>query len=120
MERGPRRDCQLAREAVMTGLGSAQSGTLKIGGDVQIHRLGFGAMRIMGPGIAGEPTDRPEALRTLKRLPELDVNFVDTSDAYGPDVSEGLIREALHPYRGMLIATKGGLNRTGPAVWVPL
>jgi len=104
----------------MTSISSAQSGTFKIGGDIQINRLGFGAMRITGPGIWGEPADRPEALRTLKRLPELDVNFVDTSDAYGPDVSEGLIREALHPYRGMLIATKGGLTRTGPDVWIPL
>src|SRR2546429_4395634 len=68
----------------MMSIGSAQSGTFKIGGDIQINRLGFGAMRITGPGIWGEPADRPEALRTLKRLPELDVNFVDTSDAYGP------------------------------------
>lgn len=104
----------------MTSISSAQSGTFKIGGDIQINRLGFGAMRITGPGIWGEPADRPEALRTLKRLPALDVNFVDTSDAYGPDVSEELIREALHPYRGMLIATKGGLTRTGPDVWNPL
>src|SRR5258708_6149290 len=116
MERGPRRDYQLARDAIMTSIGSAQSGTFKIGGDIQINRLGFGAMRITGPGIWGEPADRPEALRTLKRLPELDVNFVDTSDAYGPDVSEGLIRA----YRGMLIATKGGLTRTGPDVWIPV
>src|SRR5258707_10330042 len=104
----------------MTSISSAQSGIFKIGGDIQINRLGFGAMRITGPGIWGEPADRPEALRTLKRLPALDVNFVDTSDAYGPDVSEQLIREALRPYRGMLIATKGGLTRTGPDVWTPL
>jgi aryl-alcohol dehydrogenase-like predicted oxidoreductase len=104
----------------MTNISSAQSGTFKIGGDIQINRLGFGAMRITGPGIWGEPADRPEALRTLKRLPELDVNFVDTADAYGPDISEDLIREALHPYRGMLIATKGGHTRTGPDVWTPL
>ena len=101
----------------MTGIGSAQSGIFRIGDDIQINRLGFGAMRITGPGIWGEPADRPEALQTLKRLRELDVNFVDTSDAYGPDVSEELIHEALHPYRGMLIATKGGLTRTGPDVW---
>src|SRR5260370_7352545 len=104
----------------MTSISSAQSGTFKIGGDLQINRLGFGAMRITGPGIWGEPADRPEALRTLKRLPALDVNFVDTSDAYGPDVSEELIREALHPYRGMLIATKGGLTRPPPDLWSPL
>src|SRR3984957_90392 len=104
----------------MTNISSAQSGTFKIGGDIQINRLGFGAMRITGPGIWGEPADRPEALRTLKRLPELDVNFVDTADAYGPDISEDLIREALHPYRCMLIATKGGHTRTGPDVWTPL
>src|SRR3984893_18698675 len=107
-------------DATMTRISSAQSGTFRIGGDIQINRLGFGAMRITGPGIWGEPANRPEALRTLKRLPELDVDFVDTSDAYGPDVSEELIREALHPYRGMLIATKGGLTRTGPDVWNPL
>src|SRR6202162_4404895 len=104
----------------MTNISSAQSGTFKIGGDIQINRLGFGAMRITGPGIWGEPAARSEALRTLKRLPELDVNFVDTADAYGPDISEDLIREALHPYRGMLIATKGGHTRTGPNVWTPL
>src|ERR1700704_6252005 len=117
---GAHQTVPVTREAIMTSISSAQSGTFKIGGDIQINRLGFGAMRITGPGIWGEPADRPEALRTLKRLPELDVNFVDTSDAYGPDVSEGLIREALHPYRGMLIATKGGLTRTGPDVWIPL
>ena len=95
MERGPRRDYQLARDAIMTSIGSAQSGTFKIGGDIQINRLGFGAMRITGPGIWGEPADRPEALRTLKRLPALDVNFVDTSDAYGPDVSEELAKHCI-------------------------
>ena len=104
----------------MAGISAAQSGTFKIGGDIQINRLGFGAMRITGPGIWGEPADRPEALRTLRRLPELDVDFIDTSDAYGPDVSEELIHEALHPYGTMLMATKGGLTRTGPDVWVPL
>src|ERR1700680_599069 len=104
----------------MTNISAAQSRTFKIGGDSQINRLGLGAMRITGRGSWGEPADRPEALRTLKRLPALDVNFVDTADAYGPDVSEELIREALHPYRGMLIATKGGHTRTGPDVWIPL
>jgi len=104
----------------MASVSAAQSGTFKIGGDIEINRLGFGAMRITGPGIWGEPADRPEALRTLRRLPELGVDFVDTSDAYGPDVSEELIREALHPYPSMLVATKGGLARTGPDIWIPL
>jgi aryl-alcohol dehydrogenase-like predicted oxidoreductase len=99
---------------------AAKSGTFKIAGESEVNRLGFGAMRLTGPGIWGEPADRLEAIRTLKRLPELEVNFIDTADAYGPDVSERLIREALHPYPGMLIATKGGLARTGPDVWVPL
>ena len=98
---------------------AAKSGTFEIGGDIAVHRLGFGAMRVTGAGIWGEPTDRAEAIRTLKRLPELGVNFVDTADSYGPDVSEKLIREALHPYDGMLIATKGGLKRPGPGRWQP-
>jgi pyridoxine 4-dehydrogenase len=96
-----------------------QSGTFKIGGEIEINRLGFGAMRITGNGVWGEPADRREALRTLKRLPELSVNFIDTADAYGPDVSERLIHEALHPYRGILVATKGGLTRPGPGQWRP-
>ncbi|MEI9996960.1 MAG: aldo/keto reductase [Rhizomicrobium sp.] len=98
---------------------AAQSGTFKIGDDIEVHRLGFGAMRITGDGIWGEPADRAESLRTLKRLPELGVNFIDTADSYGPDVSEKLIHEALHPYKGMLIATKGGLERPGPNIWNP-
>ncbi|MGA3303990.1 MAG: aldo/keto reductase [Methylovirgula sp.] len=98
---------------------AAKSGTFKVGGDIAIHRLGFGAMRLTGRGIWGEPADREECIRTLKRLPELGINFVDTADSYGPDVSEKLIREALHPYKGMLIATKGGLQRPGPDNWVP-
>jgi aryl-alcohol dehydrogenase-like predicted oxidoreductase len=97
-----------------------QSGEFSIGGALNVHRLGFGAMRITGRGIWGEPADRPEALRVLKRLPELGVNFIDTADSYGPDVSELIIREALHPYRGLVIATKGGLARTGPNLWTPL
>ena len=99
---------------------AAKSGTFKIGGTTAIHRLGFGAMRITGPGVWGEPDDRAEAIRTLKRLPKLGVNFIDTADSYGPDVSEKLIREALHPYIGILVATKGGLTRPGPERWVPL
>ncbi len=105
----------------MSKLDAAKSGTFKIGGDLQINRLGFGAMRITGAGIWGEPADRPEAIRTLKALPGLDINFIDTADAYGPDVSEELIREALHPYpKGLVIATKGGFTRQGPNKWIPL
>jgi aryl-alcohol dehydrogenase-like predicted oxidoreductase len=95
------------------------SGTFQIGGKI-INRLGFGAMRITGPNVWGEPENRAAVLETLRRLPELDVNFIDTADAYGPDISEQLIREALHPYTGMVIATKAGLARTGPEVWAPL
>jgi aryl-alcohol dehydrogenase-like predicted oxidoreductase len=97
---------------------AGRSGTFALGDDIVVHRLGFGAMRITGRGIWGEPADRAEAIRTLKRLPDLGVNFVDTADSYGPDVSEELIREALHPYSGMLIATKGGFTRPGPNQWV--
>lgn len=85
-----------------------------------VNRLGFGAMRITGKGIWGEPDDREESLRTLRKLPELDIDFIDTADSYGPEVSELLIREALHPYRGLTIATKAGLARTGPDAWIPL
>ncbi|MQR99982.1 aldo/keto reductase [Gluconobacter aidae] len=100
---------------------AASSGTFTIGGDLAVHRLGFGAMRITGKGIWGPPADHDEAIRTLKRLPELGVNFIDTSDAYGPDVSEWLIKEALHPYpKGLVIATKGGLTRSGPDIWKPV
>ena len=98
---------------------ATSSGTFKIGGEIEINRLGYGAMRVTGQGIWGPPADREEALRTLKRVPELGVNFIDTADSYGPDVSEELIREALHPYDGLLIATKGGLERPGPDNWVP-
>jgi len=96
-----------------------KSGTFKIGGDLAVHRLGFGAMRVVGKGIWGEPEDRDEALRTLKRVPELGINLIDTADSYGPEVSERLIREALYPYKGTVIATKGGLLRPGPDVWIP-
>src|ERR1700753_3670586 len=98
---------------------AAASGTFKIGGDIAVHRLGFGAMRITGKGIFGPPADRAGALATLRRLPEIGVNFIDTADSYGPDVSEELIREALHPYKGLLIATKGGPTRQGPNRWTP-
>jgi aryl-alcohol dehydrogenase-like predicted oxidoreductase len=98
---------------------AADSGTFKVGGAIEVNRLGFGAMRVTGPGIWGPPQDKAEALRTLKRLPDLGVNFIDTADSYGPDISEELLREALHPYEGLLIATKGGLKRPGPDQWVP-
>jgi len=98
---------------------ATKSGTFKIGGDIPVHRLGFGAMRITGEGVWGEPQDRGEAIATLKRLPHLNVNFIDTAHAYGPETSEKLIHEALHPYKGMLIATKAGLDRPGPGNWIP-
>ena len=97
---------------------AAASGTFSIG-SFTINRLGYGAMRITGSGVWGPPADRAGALRTLKRLPDLGVNFIDTADSYGPDVSEELIREALHPYDGLLIATKAGLTREGPNRWTP-
>jgi len=99
---------------------AAASGTFLLGGDLKINRLGFGAMRITGNGIWGEPADRAEALRVLRRLPELEVDFIDTADSYGPFVSEDLIREGLHPYKNIVIATKGGLTRHGPDIWLPL
>ncbi|PYI94397.1 MAG: oxidoreductase [Verrucomicrobia bacterium] len=92
----------------------------KIGGDLSVNRLGFGAMRITGEGIWGWPKDRDEARKVLKRVVELGVNLIDTADAYGPETSELLIAEALHPYpKGVVIATKGGLTRPGPGQWVP-
>jgi pyridoxine 4-dehydrogenase len=94
-------------------------GTFRIGGDLEVRRLGFGAMRITGPGIWGDPRDHDEAIRVLRRVVELGVNFIDTADAYGPDVSEELIAEALHPYPSdLVIATKGGFTRPGPDRWV--
>jgi aryl-alcohol dehydrogenase-like predicted oxidoreductase len=97
---------------------AAAAGTLSIGGDMQVNRLGFGAMRLTGPGVWGAPTDRPAAIEVLRRALELGVNFIDTADSYGPGVSEEIIAEALHPYPpGLLIATKGGLTRAGPGNW---
>src|SRR3954466_13732315 len=94
------------------------SGTFRVGGDLPVHRLGFGAMRITGQGIWGEPADRPEALAVLRRCVELGTTLIDTAESYGPYVSEELIAEALHPYPpGLVIATKGGLDRTGPDRW---
>ncbi|WP_084582894.1 aldo/keto reductase [Sphingomonas azotifigens] len=95
------------------------AGTFKIGGEREVVRLGYGAMRIAGPGVWGPPRDREAALATLRRLPALGVNFIDTADSYGPDISEPLIREALHPYDGLFVATKAGLKRPGPDQWAP-
>lgn len=97
---------------------AAKSGIFQIG-DTGLNRLGFGAMRITGKGVWGPPADKAGALATLRRLPDLNVNFIDTANSYGPDVSEQLIREALHPYDGLFIATKAGLERSGPDVWTP-
>jgi pyridoxine 4-dehydrogenase len=100
--------------------GAAAAGTITIGSDLVVNRMGFGAMRITGPGIWGEPKDPAEARRVLRRALELGVNFIDTADAYGPEVSERLIAETLSPYpRGLVIATKGGLTRPGAGQWVP-
>lgn len=99
---------------------AAQSGTFRIGGDLEVYRLGFGAMQITGPGIWGPPQDHDECIRVLRRAVELGVNLIDTADAYGPEVSEELIAEALHPYpAGLVIATKAGLTRQGPNQWTP-
>jgi pyridoxine 4-dehydrogenase len=100
---------------------AAASGTFAIGGDLPIHRLGFGAMRITGNGIWGDPQDPDEARRVLRRAVELGVNFIDTADSYGPAVSEPLIGRTLSPYpKGLVIATKGGLTRQGPDRWAPV
>jgi pyridoxine 4-dehydrogenase len=96
------------------------SGTLTLGDDLTVNRLGFGAMRLTGKGVWGPPADRGEAVRVLRRAVELGVNFIDTADSYGPYISEDIIHEALHPYDGLVIATKAGLLRTGPDVWIPL
>jgi pyridoxine 4-dehydrogenase len=97
------------------------SGTFSIGGDLRVNRLGFGAMRITGQGVWGEPKDAKEARAVLVQAVELGINFIDTADSYGPEVSERLIAEALHPYpKGLVIATKGGLTRSGPDKWEPV
>jgi len=97
---------------------AAASGTFSLGGDLLIHRLGFGAMRITGPGVWGPPADRKESIRVLQRAVDLGVDFIDTADAYGPFISEELIAEALSPYPdGLVIATKGGFKRSGPNQW---
>ena len=98
--------------------GAAGAGTITLGGDLRVNRLGYGAMRLTGPGIWGEPKDPQGARRVLQRAVELGVNFIDTADSYGPDVNERLIAETLHPYpRGLVIATKGGLVRPGRDQW---
>src|SRR3954451_10772695 len=95
-----------------------ESGTFTLGGDMEVRRMGFGAMRVTGPGIWGEPVDHDECIRVLKRVVELGVNLIDTADSYGPEVSENLLAEALHPYPDdLVIATKGGLTRSGPGQW---
>jgi len=95
----------------------ATSGTFALGGDLTVHRLGYGAMQLTGQGVWGEPKDPDTAKAVLRRAVELGVDFIDTADSYGPYVSEDLIREALHPYGDVVIATKGGLTRSGPGVW---
>src|SRR5213595_2487281 len=103
-----------------TGTSPVTNPTWKLGGDLPVNRLGFGAMRITGEGIWGWPPDRENALKVLRRAVELGVNLIDTADAYGPETSELLIAEALHPYpKGLVIATKGGNTRPGPNQWVP-
>src|SRR5467141_3538939 len=106
------------RTLAMRAIDASLSGQFRIG-NITINRLGYGAMRLTGAGIWGPPSDRRAALATLRRLPGVGINFIDTADSYGPDVSEQLIREALHPYEGMLIATKAGLTRPGPDQWIP-
>ena len=104
----------------MTRPNAAASGRFTIGGELEVNRLGFGAMRITGKGIWGDAEDQAEAVRVLEALGGLGVDFIDTADSYGPAVSEELIRQVLHPYEGMLIATKGCLVRPGPNVWTPI
>ncbi len=98
-------------------LTDSSAGTVKIGDEFEVRRLGFGAMRITGAGVWGPPEDPDEARAVLRRLPELGINMIDTADSYGPEVSEELIAEVLHPYEGLTVATKGGLERTGPGQW---
>lgn len=104
----------------MTTITANDSGKITIGNDMTVNRLGFGAMRITGKGIWGEPEDREEAVRVLRRLPELDIDFIDTAEAYGPYISEALLREVLHPYGNIIVATKGGHTRQGPNQWTPV
>ena len=96
---------------------ASSAGTFKIGAELEVTRLGYGAMRITGEGIWGPPKDHDAAISILKRLPELGINFIDTADSYGPEDSENLIHEALHPFNGIHVATKGGFTRHGPNIW---
>lgn len=108
-------------KALMNTPNAASAGTVSIAKELNVNRLGYGAMRITGEGIWGEPKDPAECRRVLKRLLDLNVNFIDTANAYGPEVSENLIAEALHPYpKHLVIATKGGLTRQGPNKWAPV
>jgi pyridoxine 4-dehydrogenase len=100
------------------GTPAAAVGTITLGGDLAVNRMGFGAMRLTGNGIWGPPKDPEEAIRVLQRAVDLGVNFIDTADSYGPHIAEQLIAEALYPYPGLVIATKGGLERPGPDIWV--
>src|SRR6478735_7440031 len=116
--------CQARRTVVSvtanTALPAQASGTLTLGGELTVNRLGFGAMRLTGKGVWGPPADRDECVRVLRRAVELGVNFIDTADSYGPYISEELIAEALHPYpEDLVIATKAGLVRPGPNRWIP-
>lgn len=101
-----------------TGVPAAAAGTITLGGDLTVNRMGFGAMRLTGPGIWGPPKNPEKAIRVLQRAVELGVNFIDTADSYGPHITEQLIADALYPYPGLVIATKGGLERPGPDKWV--
>jgi pyridoxine 4-dehydrogenase len=109
---------RILEEIMAAQLSASLAGTILLGGEVHVHRLGFGAMRLTGEGIWGPPKNRTEALKVLRRAAELEVNFIDTADSYGPNVSEELIGEALFPYaKGLVVATKGGWNRPGPNQW---
>jgi aryl-alcohol dehydrogenase-like predicted oxidoreductase len=99
---------------------ATSAGTFRIGGDLEVTRLGYGAMRITGEGVWGPPRDHDEAIAVLRRLPELGVDLIDTADSYGPEDSENLIHDALHPYGGVRVATKGGFTRQGPGRWTPV
>lgn len=117
--------CGDALDCDMTGISNTlparASGTFRIGGDLEVNRLGYGTMQLTGPGVWGPPKDHDEAIRVLKRAVELGVNFFDTADSYGPYVAEELLKEALHPYGDdVVIATKAGLTRTGPNEWRPV
>lgn len=113
-----KRDATSAKGSFGKDLPAAKSGEFLIGGDLPVWRLGFGAMRITGKGVWGEPRDHDEAIRVLRRAVELGVTFIDTADSYGPEVSERLIAKALHPYpAGLVIATKAGFDRSGPDRW---